>query len=151
MNNRQNLILRFSNDFELNVQKIESEFDGQGSWEARYRAIMLLGKILPKLERELQLDESLVQGCESKVWLNTCWQKDSIHIAASSDAKIVKGLVAIVLAAYDKKTKNEILEFDIQQLFDTLKLSKNLSPSRTNGLFAMVETIKRAALDYESL
>ena len=105
MNQPQDTILQFSQEFKLTEQDVVDSLTKETSWESRYRAIMLLGKKLPLLDDKLKLDSSLVQGCESKVWLNYIWQEEHLHLAASSDAKIVKGLVTIVLAVFNKKTK----------------------------------------------
>ena len=144
MNQIQQKTVLFSNHFELTEQVI-NVLTKETSWESRYRAIMLLGKQLPLLDEDLKREEAQVQGCESKVWLNYYWQDEHLHLAASSDAKIVKGLVAIVLAIFNKKQKQDITHFDVNSFFETIQLTKNLSPSRTNGLFAMVEEIRTIA------
>ncbi|NVK24608.1 MAG: SufE family protein [Gammaproteobacteria bacterium] len=138
-------ISNFSQTLELCSKEILVQLAQQSSWDSRYRTIMLLGKKLPNLNQEMKSDSALVQGCESNVWLHFQWHNNHLQLAASSDAKIVKGLIAIVLAAYNNKTREEILSFDIEGYFQQLQLSKNLSPSRTNGLFSIVKTIQAAA------
>lgn len=115
------------------------------SWEDRYRYMIDLGKEIPEMDSSLKTDERLVPGCQSQVWID--WKKENqcFIFNVDSDALIVKGLLAIVMAAYNKKTKNEILEFDIENYFDQLDLIKHLSPTRGNGLRAMVEKIKLIA------
>lgn len=115
------------------------------SWEDRYRYMIDLGKEIPTMESSLKTDDRLVPGCQSQVWIN--WKKDNqlFLFEVDSDALIVKGLLAIVMAAYNEKTKTEILEFDIEGYFAQLDLIKHLSPTRGNGLKAMVEKIKRIA------
>jgi cysteine desulfuration protein SufE len=115
------------------------------SWEDRYRYMIDLGKEIPEMDSSLKTDERLVPGCQSQVWID--WKKENhcFIFNVDSDALIVKGLLAIVMAAYNEKTKEEILEFDIENYFDQLDLIKHLSPTRGNGLRAMVEKIKLIA------
>jgi cysteine desulfuration protein SufE len=115
------------------------------SWEDRYRYMIDLGKEIPEMDSSLKTDERLVPGCQSQVWID--WKKENqcFIFNVDSDALIVKGLLAIVMAAYNEKTKDEILEFDIENYFDQLDLIKHLSPTRGNGLRAMVEKIKLIA------
>ena len=103
---------------------------------------MLLGKQLPLFQAELKLDEALVSGCESQVWLYANWRDQQLWLALSSDSKIVRGLLAIVLAKFNGKTKDEISGVDVDEYFENLGLSQHLSPSRSNGLHAIVEKIK---------
>lgn len=110
-------------------------------WEDKFRQLMLLGKQLPALPVELQQDEYLVSGCESKVWLLHYWHEGQLFLAASSDAKIVKGLVSVVVAAFNQKTKQQIRDFDLSAYFAQLNLLNQLSVSRANGLRAIVDKI----------
>ena len=115
------------------------------SWEDRYRYMIDLGKEIPAMDNSLKTDDRLVPGCQSQVWVD--WKKDNQQFLFSvdSDALIVKGLLAIVMAAYNQKTQEEILNFDIENYFSQLDLIKHLSPTRGNGLKAMVEKIKLIA------
>jgi cysteine desulfuration protein SufE len=106
---------------------------------------MLLGKQLPALADEYKLDDHLIKGCESQVWLHFRMenQKSSTYqLAADSDARIVKGLVIVILADFNHKTAQQISEFDIEGYFTELDLLKHLSPSRSNGIHAIVEAIQ---------
>ena len=116
------------------------------SWEDRYRYMIDLGKELPAMDHSLRTDDRIVPGCQSQVWIDYKIESDKLIFQVDSDALIVKGLLAIVMAAYNNKTKQEILEFDIEGYFQKLDLIKHLSPTRGNGLKAMVEKIKRLAL-----
>ncbi len=115
------------------------------SWEDRYRYMIDLGKEIPAMDNSLKTDDRLVPGCQSQVWVD--WKKDNQQFIfnVDSDALIVKGLLAIVMAAYNQKTQEEILNFDIENYFSQLDLIKHLSPTRGNGLKAMVEKIKLIA------
>ncbi|WP_444994085.1 SufE family protein [Aliikangiella sp. IMCC44359] len=117
------------------------------SWEDRYKYMIDLGKSLPELPAELRTDEKLVPGCQSQVWINPVFNNEKFEFQVDSDAHIVRGLLAIVMAAYNHKTPQQIIEFDIQSYFDQLDLVKHLSPTRGNGLKAMVEKIIQMAKD----
>ncbi len=115
------------------------------SWGDRYRYMIDLGKEIPEMDSSLKTDERLVPGCQSQVWIDWKEENQCFIFNVDSDALIVKGLLAIVMAAYNEKTKDEILEFDIENYFDQSDLIKHLSPTRGNGLRAMVEKIKLIA------
>lgn len=115
------------------------------SWEDRYRYMIDLGKELPVMDHSLRTDDRIVPGCQSQVWIDYKVESERLIFQVDSDALIVKGLLAIVMAAYNNKTKQEILDFDIEDYFLKLDLIKHLSPTRGNGLKAMVEKIKRIA------
>ena len=102
---------------------------------------MLMGKELPAFDETLKREESQVAGCESQVWLVASWHQDQLLLAASSDAKIVKGLIAIVLAAFNGKSHRQVLEFDMPSYLDQLGLMDQLSPSRGNGIKAIINRI----------
>mgnify|MGYP000106078835 FL=1 len=108
---------------------------------------MLLGKVLPRMSKELRSDETLIAGCESAAWLVISESSSKIFsFSADSDAKIIRGLLVIVLAAFNHKTAQEILDFDIDNYFTRLGLIQHLSPSRGNGLLSIVNKIRQAAL-----
>lgn len=115
------------------------------SWEERYKYIIDLGKELEPLADEHRTEANLVRGCQSQVWLTHREEAGKLFFAADSDAFIVKGLLGVVLAAYNGKSAREILDFDIQAYFDELKLLSHLSPTRGNGLRAMVKRIQDTA------
>lgn len=115
------------------------------SWEDRYKYIIDLGKELPPLAEEYRTEANLVRGCQSQVWLTSEMQDGRLRFAADSDAFIVKGLLGVVLAAYNGKTPGEILAFDIEAYFDALNLMQHLSATRGNGLRAMVKRIQDTA------
>jgi cysteine desulfuration protein SufE len=111
------------------------------SWEDRYKYIIELGRELPKLPEGFHSPERLVRGCQSQVWIDTTLEDGRLQISADSDAFIVKGLLGVVLAAYNNKTPAEVLAFDIEEYFAALDLLQHLSASRGNGLRAMVARI----------
>jgi cysteine desulfuration protein SufE len=113
-------------------------------WEERYRYIIDLGKQLPDFPDSLKNDDLLVRGCQSQVWLLAREDQSNgiVQLAVDSDALIVRGLAAIVLAAYNGKSGQDIVAFDIEHYFDQLDLLKHLSPTRGNGLRSMVKKIQ---------
>ena len=115
------------------------------SWEERYKYIIDLGKELPQANDQLRVDDNLVRGCQSQVWLLGEGDSDVLRFQVDSDAHIVKGLLAVVMAAFNGKTAKAILDFDIDSYFAQLDLVKHLSPTRGNGLRAMVQRIKEIA------
>lgn len=115
------------------------------SWEERYRYIIDLGKQLPAMPEERKRDELLVRGCQSQVWLDWREEEGRLHFEVDSDAHIVRGLIAILLAAFQGKRPAEILGFDIDGYFAGLDLLQHLSPTRGNGLRAMVGRIREIA------
>jgi cysteine desulfuration protein SufE len=115
------------------------------SWEDRYKYIIDLGKELPPMDESLHTEDRLVRGCQSQVWIETAIENGKLQIAVDSDAFIVKGLLGVVLAAYNNKTPEDVLAFDIDTYFDQLELMNHLSPTRGNGLRAMVARIRSIA------
>ncbi|MFK8041903.1 SufE family protein [Congregibacter sp.] len=115
------------------------------SWEDRYRYIIDLGRELPEMPTELRSDDRLVRGCQSQVWIDVADNENRLHLTVDSDAFIVKGLLAVVLAAFNNKTPSEVLAFDIGNYFEELGLMRHLSPTRGNGLQAMVARIRDEA------
>lgn len=115
------------------------------SWEDRYKYIIDLGRELPPLDEQYRTDENIVRGCQSQVWLTSREEGGKLYFDADSDAFIVKGLLAVVLAAYNAQTPAAILAFDIEDYFSRLNLLKHLSVTRGNGLRAMVKRIRDTA------
>ena len=142
MTSVQASIISFSQSFTLNYDDVAERLVNEKNWESRYRNIMLLGKQLAVMPVELKTNDALVQGCESHVWFHHSFHNNRLQLAVSSDAKIVKGLISIVLAIFNNKTQSEIASINIEHLLDKLNLLEHLSPSRTNGIFAIIEKIK---------
>lgn len=116
-------------------------------WEERYRYIIDLGKKLPELPAEFKTDQHLLQGCQSQVWIQHHFDPATGKLCfdVDSDAFIVKGLLAMVLAAYNDRTPADILAFDIEGYFNQTGLIRHLSPTRGNGLKSMVKKIQGIA------
>jgi len=131
----------------VQLADIREAFQFFDSWEDKYRFVIDLGKALPELPAAQRTEANLVRGCQSQVWLVTRTDPAhrTLHLELDSDAHIVRGLIAIVLAAYNDRTPEEILEFDIEGLFAELALLSHLSLTRGNGLRAMVARIRETA------
>lgn len=130
---------------EVTVDDIIDSLGFFDNWEERYKYIIDLGKELPEMDASLRTEEYLVRGCQSQVWLVDEWRAGKLFFQADSDAFIVKGLLGVVLAAFNGKTPGEILAFDIDAYFTQLDLLQHLSSTRGNGLRAMVKRIKDRA------
>ena len=114
-------------------------------WEGRYAYLIDLGKALSPMEEALKTQASLVRGCTSRVWMVAEEKDGRFYFTADSDAHIVRGLIAILLLAYQGKTAQDIMAVDIEAAFAHMGLDQHLSPSRRNGFFSMVERIKTLA------
>ncbi|XQW83741.1 SufS family cysteine desulfurase [Thalassotalea piscium] len=123
--------------------ELVDKFKKLKGWDTKHRELMLLGKQLSRMPKTQRNEESLIQGCESAAWL--IYSQDNqqrYFFQTDSDAKIIRGLLAVVLAAYNGKTSADILTFNIDDYFSSLGLINHLSPSRGNGLLAIVKKIK---------
>ena len=128
------------------LDELDAEFELLGDWEERYRHVIDLGRGLAPLTAAERSDANKVRGCASQVWLVTEPQADGgLKFRGDSDAHIVRGLIAILLRLYSGRTADEILAFDARAAFDRLGLKSALSAQRSNGLFSMVERIRRDA------
>lgn len=114
-------------------------------WEERYKYIIDLGKQLPAIDDSKKTEAFLLRGCQSQVWIDSALSDGKLFFEVDSDAHIVRGLLAVVLSAYNNKTPAEILEFDIDAFFTEVDLIKHLSATRGNGLTAMVKKIQDTA------
>lgn len=114
-------------------------------WEERYKYIIDLGKDLPEMSEALRTPDRLVKGCQSNVWIDVDTQDGRLQFDVESDAVIVRGLLAMVMAAYNDKLPEEITAFDIDGYFLALDLERHLSPTRGNGLRSIVARIQAIA------
>ncbi|MCK8125444.1 SufE protein [Pseudoalteromonas sp. S1610] len=128
-------------------QLVSKNIENSASWQQKYREIMLLGKTLPPLVDILKTDDALVQGCESKVWMFVEFDltENALVVIGDSDTRIVKGLLALILALYNGLTPEEVLSVNAYEEFEKLGLISHLSASRGNGIKAMVEKIQTLA------
>jgi cysteine desulfuration protein SufE len=134
----------------MNLEEIIENFNFLDDWEDRYRYLIELGRTLEPFDDVLHNDTNKVLGCASQVWLVTRVDTDAngqpiLNLKGDSDAHIVRGLVALILALYSGQPTSKILTTDAQALFQSLGLSAHLTPQRTNGVRSMVERIKKDA------
>ena len=131
------------------LEKIIEDFSFLDDWEDRYRYVIELGKALPELPEEQRTLANKVQGCASQVWLVSHTDGDTadpvMTFEGESDAHIVRGLVAIVLATYSGKHASEIADLDALDTFGKIGLVEHLSSQRANGLRSMVKRIREEA------
>ncbi len=132
------------------IDEIVENFNFLDDWEDRYRYLIELGRGLEPLDEAAHNENNKVRGCVSQVWLETHVAKDPsgspvLHLKGDSDAHIVRGLVALILALYSGQTAARILATNAEGLFASLGLSEHLTPQRSNGVRSMVERIKNDA------
>lgn len=127
-------------------EKLVRNFNRCANWEEKYLYIIELGQRLPALSAEAHNADNLIQGCQSQVWI--MMQRNDggvIELTGDSDAAIVKGLIAIVFALYQQMTPQDIVAFDVRPWFEKLALTQHLTPSRSQGLEAMIRAIRTKA------
>lgn len=129
------------------IEDVLDSFEFLDDWEERYSYIIDLGKSLATFPESEKIEANYVHGCQSQVWLihQIDPETGKVFLLIDSDAIIVKGLAAVVLATLNAKTPKEILELDIDAIFEKMDLMRHISPTRGNGLRAMIELVKRVA------
>lgn len=131
------------------VEELVDNFALFDAWEDRFRYLIDLGRKLAPMDPDLKTEETKVRGCTSQVWIVDRVEPGEpprLHFIADSDAHIVKGLIAVLLEIYDGRTPQEILAVDIKDAIARLGFAQHLSPNRANGLFSMVERIRKLAV-----
>ncbi|MDR7342312.1 cysteine desulfuration protein SufE [Pantoea alhagi] len=127
-------------------EKLVRNFNRCANWEEKYLYVIELGGKLPELSDSFHQAEYSVSGCQSQVWIVMHQAADdTIELMGDSDAAIVKGLIAIVFSLYQGMTPQQIVEFDVRPWFEQLALTQHLTPSRSQGLEAMIRTIRTRA------
>jgi cysteine desulfuration protein SufE len=129
----------------MSIQTILDDFSVIDDWDERYRYIIELGRKMEPFPEEHRTDAVKVRGCASQVWLIAKRDGNKLTFIGDSDAHIVRGLIAILLALYNGKTPEEILAIDAKAILHQLGLDTHLSQQRSNGLTAMVERIRTDA------
>jgi cysteine desulfuration protein SufE len=124
---------------------IASDFAFLDEWDERYKYLIELGRTLAPYPEEFRDDAHKVRGCASQVWLHPSTENGRINFAGDSDAHIVKGLVALLLALYSGKTRQEMLAVDPQAALAPFDLNDHLTPQRSNGLHSMISRIREIA------
>jgi cysteine desulfuration protein SufE len=129
------------------INDIKENFKFLDDWEERYGYVIDLGKQAPTLPANYRTDDNYIHGCQSQVWFVSHYDVNNnrFYVLVDSDALIVRGLAAVVMTAFNGKSPKEIADFDMEALFQELDLLKHLSPTRGNGLRAMVQKIQNSA------
>jgi cysteine desulfuration protein SufE len=131
------------------LSEITSNFAILDDWEDRYRYLIELGRNLPPFPEAMRTDANKVRGCASQVWLTTSLRpadsEPEFNFVADSDAHIVRGLIAILLAIYDERPVSEVRSLDPNPIFAELGLKDHLTPQRSNGLASMVARLRADA------
>ena len=125
------------------------EFSEIDDWMDKYQMLIDLGNELDVLKEQYKTQENLIEGCQSRVWIQCDSQDRKLLFTADSDALIVKGIIALLLQVLSGHTPKEILQCDLY-FIDRIGLREHLSPTRSNGLLAMIKRIKAYALAYDS-
>ena len=129
--------------------EIIEEFSGFDDWMDKYQLLIDLGNEQEPLDDKYKTEQNLIDGCQSRVWLQADLVDGKIHFSAESDALIVKGIVALLIRVLSDHTPQEILDADLY-FIEEIGLKEHLSPTRSNGLLAMVKQIKMYALAFNS-
>lgn len=137
------------NDIDQTQQSIISEFEVFEDWMDKYNYLIEISKDLPLIDPKLKNNEYIINGCQSKVWLNAELKDGKIQFTADSDAIITKGLITLLVRVLSDRTPGEIMDSELY-FIDKIGLKENLSPTRSNGLLAMIKQMKLYALAYDA-
>ena len=129
--------------------EIIEEFNSFDDWMDRYQLLIDLGNEQPPLDDQYKTESNLIDGCQSRVWLQADYSDGRIQFTAESDALIVKGIVALLIRVFNNRTPQEILDADLY-FIDRIGLRDHLSPTRSNGLLAMVKQMRMYAIAYSA-
>ena len=127
--------------------EIIEEFSGLDDWMDRYQLLIDLGNEQEPLDEQYKTENNLIDGCQSRVWLQADYEDGVIHFSAESDALIVKGIVTLLIRVLSDHTPQEILDADLY-FIDEIGLKEHLSPTRSNGLLAMIKQMRSYAMAY---
>ena len=129
--------------------EIIEEFSGFDDWMDKYQLLIDLGNEQEPLDEKYKTEQNLIDGCQSRVWLQADYADGKIHFSAESDALIVKGIVALLIRVLSDHTPQEILDADLY-FIEEIGLKEHLSPTRSNGLVAMVKQMRVYALAFST-
>jgi len=130
-------------------QQIIDEFSIYDDWLDKYALIIEQGNDLPPMDERYKTPDNIIPGCQSRVWLHTEYRDGRLRFEAESDAVIVKGLLALVLRVFNDRTPDEIIDADLRFMKE-IGLTEHLSPTRSNGLLAVVKQIRFYAIAYKA-
>ena len=127
--------------------EIVSEFEVFDDWMEKYEYLIDLGKDLPLIQEELKTDERLIEGCQSRVWLNATFTNGKMQFSADSEAIIMKGIIGLLVRVLNDEKPETVIKTDLKFISD-IGLQEHLSPTRANGLNGMIKKMKMEALKY---
>ena len=130
--------------------EIIEEFSVFDDWLDKYDYLISLSDSLPAIAPEHRTEKYLIEGCQSRVWVDARMEEGKIFYSADSDAIITKGIIALLIRVLNGRTPQEVLDTDLY-FIDAIGLSANLSPTRANGLLAMIKQMKLFATAYASM
>lgn len=139
----------------MTIQEIQEEIKDEFSmfdeenWDERYQYVIDLGKTLPLIDEKYKVEENIIKGCQSKVWLHGEQNDGKIVFTADSDAILTKGIIAILIRTFSNQTPSDILDSDTK-FIEEIGLKEHLSPTRANGLVSMIKQIKMYALAFNA-
>jgi len=128
-------------------QNLIEDFSFFEDWTQRYEYMIELSKGLEKMDEQMKNDKNIIKGCQSKVWLHAELNEGKIKFLADSEAIITRGIIAILLAIFNNRTPQEIIESDTN-FIEKIGLKEHLSPNRANGLYSMIKQIKFYAIAF---
>lgn len=129
--------------------ELVDEFSMFDDWMQRYEHMIELGRSLPMIEERYKIDDNLIKGCQSKVWVHAELQDDKLVFTADSDAIITKGIIAILVRVLSNQRPQDIIDADMG-FIDEIGLKEHLSPTRANGLVSMIKQLKLYAIAYQT-
>ena len=129
--------------------EIIEEFSGFDDWMDKYQLLIDLGNEQAQLDEKYKTESNLIDGCQSRVWLQCDYSDGLLHFTAESDALIVKGIIALLIRVLSDHTPQEIIAADLY-FIDKIGLKEHLSPTRSNGLLAMMKQMKMYALAFKT-
>lgn len=130
-------------------EEIQEEFEMFEDWTQRYEHMIDLGRSLPLIDAKFKLDDNLIKGCQSKVWVHAEMEDDKLVFTADSDAIITKGIIAILIRVLSHQKPQDIIDAEME-FIDKIGLKEHLSPTRANGLVNMIKQLKLYAIAYQT-
>lgn len=130
-------------------EELIDEFSMFEDWEERYQYMIDLGKTLPLIDDQYKINENIIKGCQSKVWVHAEMNDDKVVFTADSDAIITKGIIAILIRVFSNQYPQDIIDADTD-FIDEIGLKEHLSPTRANGLVSMIKQLKMYAIAYQT-
>ncbi len=126
----------------MSIEALIEDFSFLDNWEDRYKYLIELGNQLERLHEDKKLEEWKISGCQSQVWIIPHIEGEKIYFEGDSDAIIVRGIIAVVFEIFKDKSAQEILDIDVEEIFDKMGLREHITPNRRSGMLSMVDKIK---------